>query len=165
MIYRIDGFQEGIAQNVKSQIATGLDAAIGISVARIGKCQILLLDGKLLPADIEAHNRQVVHRRVGGEQIALLLLVVLAAWDGIVDGLAKAVVDEGQSGAGIGYSSVSRSFNLLAANRCGSAVELPEALRAINWGVVWRLACQRRLVNIAESVEGCAMIGIILVLV
>lgn len=116
---------------------------------------------ELLPADREAHDGEFVDGGVGREEVPLLRGIVFAARDGVVDGFAGAVVDEGEGRAGVGDGFVAGSFDGLAGYDGGAAVEHPEALGFVDGGVVGRLAAEGRLIDVAEGVEGFALVGVV----
>ena len=161
--YGVNALQKHIPQNIKRHVAPGLDAAVRHAVAGVREPQVLLLHGELLPADGEAHDGELVDRGVGREDVSLLGGIVLAARDGGVDGLAGRVVDEGEGGARVGDGLVAGAGDRLAGHDGGGAVEHPEALRVVHGGVVWGLAAEGGLVDVAKGVEGFALVRVILV--
>ena len=70
--YGVDALQPGIAQDVKGQVSTGLDASVRHAVAGIGEAQVFFLHGELLSADGEAHDGEFVDGCVGWEEVSLL---------------------------------------------------------------------------------------------
>lgn len=162
--YSVDALQKDIAQDVKRHVPAGLDAAVRHAVARVGEAQVFLLHGELLAADGEAHDGELVDGGVGRVEVALLGVVVLAARDGGVDGLAQVVVDEGEGRAGVGDGLVAGAGDRLAGDGGGGAVEHPEALGAVHGRVVRGLAAQGGLVDVAEGVEGRALVRVVGVL-
>ena len=122
------------------------------------------MHGELLSADGEAHDGEFVDGGVGWEDISLLRRIVFAAWDGGVNGFAGAVVDEGESCAGVSDGFVAGSFDGLAGYDGRGAVEHPEALGFIDGGVVGGFAAEGLLINVAEGVEGFALVWVVDVL-
>ena len=116
---------------------------------------------ELLSADGEAHDGEFVDGGVGWEEVSLLRRIVFAPWDRVVDGFAGAVVDEGEGCAGVSDGFVARSFDGLAGYDGGGAVEHPEALGTIDGGVVGGFAAEGLLINVAEGVEGFALVWIV----
>lgn len=163
--YSIDCLQPGVAQDIESQIPPRLNSAISHIISCVGECQILLLHGELFASDIKGYDGQFINCGVGGEQISLLLIVVLGSWNGIVDGLAEFVIHQSESGACIGNGTVPASVNFLAIDGGRSALELPEALRIIDRGVVRGLPSQSFLVDVSKGVKGDSVIWVILVFV
>ena len=159
--YGVDALQEDVAQDVKRHVATGLDAAIGHPVAGVGEPQILLLHDELLAADREAHDGELVGGGVGREDVALLGGVVFAARDRVVDRFAGVVVDEGEGRSRVGDGLVAGPGDCLTGDDGGGAVEHPEALRVVDGRVVWGLAAEGGLVDVAEGVEGFAFVGVV----
>ena len=137
-----------------------MDPAITHPIARIRKRQILLLDRKLLPSHIKRHRRQLVRRRVRREDVTLLVSIILAARNGVVDGLARSIIDEREGGPGIRDGGVAASIDGLAVNDGGGAGEHPEALGVVDGGVVGFLATEGLLVDEAKGVERGAFVGI-----
>ena len=116
---------------------------------------------ELLPADGEAHDGEFVDGGVGGEEVSLLGGIVFAAGDGVVDGFAGAVVDEGEGRAGVGDGLVAGPLDGLAGDDGGGAVEHPEALGFVDGGVVGRFAAEGLLINVAEGVEVLALVRVV----
>lgn len=94
----------------------------------------------------------------------MLGVIVLAARDGVVDSLAHVVVDEGEGRARVGDGLVAGAGDRLAGDDGGGAVEHPEPLRLVHGRVVRGLAAQGGLVDVAEGVEGCALVRVVCVL-
>ena len=118
------------------------------------------MDRELLVADREADDGELGGGGAAGEDVALLRGIVFAAWDGVVDGLAGAVVDEAEGGSRVGDGGVVGTLNGFAGDDGGGAVEHPEAL-GIVYGCVGRcLAGKGFGVDVAEGVEGGAFVGI-----
>ena len=115
----------------------------------------------MLPADGEAHDGELGDRGVGRVDVSLLRGIVLAAGDGLVDGLAGLVVDEGEGGPRVGDGGVAGAGDRLAGHDGGGAVEHPEALGVVHGGVVRGLAAEGRLVDVAEGVEGFALVRVL----
>ena len=122
------------------------------------------MHGELLPADGEAHDGELVDGGVGRVEVALLGVIVLAAGDGVVDGLAQVVVDEGEGRARVGDGLVAGAGDRLAGDGGGGAVEHPEPLGLVHGRVVRGLAAQGGLVDVAEGVEGLAFVRVVGVL-
>lgn len=102
----VDAFEERVSQDVKVLLAPALHAAINHTVPGIRKTEILLHQREQLPADVKLHDGKLVRGHAAREDVALLGGVVLAAGNGIVDGLADLVGDEGKSGAGVSNGGV-----------------------------------------------------------
>ena len=115
----------------------------------------------MLSADGEAHDGEFVDGGVGWEEVSLLRRIVFAAWDGVVDGFAGAVVDEGEGCAGVSDGFVAGSLDGLAGYDGGGAVKHPEALGTIDGGVVGGFAAKGLLINVAEGVEGFALVWVV----
>ena len=162
---RINPLQPGIPQYIKVQAATALHPTIHEPIARIRERQILLVHGKLLVTDGEADNGKIRGGSVGREEVALLGFVIFATGNGGVDRLAQSVVNESEGGPGVRDGGVAGAGDRLASNNGRSALELPEALGAVDRGVVRSLVTESRLVDVAESVEALAFVGIVGVLV
>ena len=138
-----------------------MNAAIAHPVAGVRKCQIFLFDRELLPSDIERHRRQLIDRRVRGEDVALLGVVVCSAGDGVVNGLARGIIDEREGSPGIRDGGVAGTIDRGAVNGRGSARKHPEALRVVDGGVVRGLAAESLLVDVAKGVERRSLVGVL----
>ena len=166
--YSINGLQERVTQNIKSQITAALDASISHSVASVGKGQVLLLNGKLLVADGKRDDGKLIRGGAAREDIALLSAVIGRAWDGIVDGLAGRVGDESKRGSRVGNGSVTTLIDRLTVDSSRGAVELPEALRVVHRSVVWlgdTGSLEDILIDVAKGVKGLALVWVVGVLV
>lgn len=162
--YSVDALQKRVAQDVKRHVPAGLDAAIRHAVARVREAQVFLLQSELLAADGEAHDGELVDRGVGRVEVTLLGVVVFAARDGVVDGLAEVVVDEGERRARVRNGLVAGAGDVLASDDGRGALEHPEPLRVVHGRVVWSLAAQGRPVDVSEGVEGGALVRVVGVL-
>ena len=151
--YGVDALEEGVAQDIKSQVSPALDTAVSHSIARVRKGQIRLVDVELLVADCKAHDWQLVGRGVGREEVTLLLAIELATWDGVVDFFTYGVIHKRERGACIGDGGVARASDGLASDGRGGGCELPEPLRVIDRCIVRCLTTQGVLVDVAEGVE------------
>lgn len=110
----INALQERIAQDIKGIVTTRLDSTVPVPLRRDRKGQVLLLDRELLVAHGNTEVRQIIGFGGGGEQPALLLVVVLGTRNGLVQCLADLVGDEGESGAGVSNGGVVGEVDLLA---------------------------------------------------
>ena len=119
------------------------------------------MQGELPPANREAHDWELGDWGVCWVDVSLLGGIVFAAGDRLVYGFAGGVVDEGEGGAGIGDGFVAGTGDGLAGYNGGGAVEHPEALGTVHGRVVWGLAAQGFLVDVAEGVEGFTFVGVI----
>ena len=92
-----------------------------------------------------------------------MLAVVAGARDGVVDGLASCIVDEGEGGARIRNSRVPAPRDRLAVDASRRAVEHPEALGVVD-GSVGGLSdvggFENVRVDVAEGVEG-GVVGVV----
>ena len=159
--YGVDALQPGVAQDIKGHVSAGLDASVRHTVAGIREAQIFLLHRELLAADREAHDGEFVDGGVGWEDVSLLRRIVFAARNRGVDGFARAVVDKGEGCAGVGDGFVAGSFDGLAGYDGRGAVEHPEALGFINGGVEGGFAAEGLLIDVAEGVEGFALVWVV----
>lgn len=158
----IDPLEERVPQDIEAQVAAALDAAVDVARPRLGEAQVLLAHGELLAADGEGDGGQVRGGRVGRVDVALELAVVAGARDGVVDGGAGVVVDEGEGGARVGDGAVARALEGPAVDGGRGRVEHPEALAAVDRRVMDFLArgLDGRLVDEAEGVEGLVVGGV-----
>ena len=162
--YGVDALQEGVTQDIKGHVSAGLDAPVRHPVAGVGEAQIFLLYSELLLADREAHGWELVGGGVGWEDVALLLGVIFPAWDSVVDGFASGIVDESESRSRIGDGLVAVAGDGLAGHDGRGAIEHPETLGVVHGRVVWFVAAGDVFVNVAEGVEGCALVRVVGVL-
>lgn len=161
MTHGVDALQEHIAQYIKGHTSTGLNASVGHAIARISKTQILLLQGELVSTDRKAHDRELVDRGAGRVNVSLLCRIILAAWDRLVDSFAGLVVNKGQGCSGISNGGVAGTCDLLAGYDCRGAAEHPEALGVVHGRVVRGLTAEGGLIDVAEGVEGFALVWIL----
>ena len=161
--YSIDSLQERITQDIKGQVTARLDATVEEPRFGFDETEIFLLDGELFSADGQRDDRQFGFGGVGREDVALRVVVVGCAGDGVVDCLAGSVVDQGQGGAGIGHGGIAAAVDGFAVHRGGGRVELPEALRAVDGCVVDLLAAcgDGGLVDVPKGEEGFPLVGLV----
>ncbi len=159
--YGIYPLQESIPKDIKRHRPPRLNSPITHPIPRIRKRQILLLNRKLLTANIKRHSRQLVRRGIRRKDITLLVVVVRSAGNGIVDGLARRIVDKCECGSGISNGGVAGSIDVLAVDGGRGAGEHPEPLGIVDGGVVRCLTTESLLVDVAKGVEGSALIGVL----
>lgn len=158
--YRIDRLEECVAEDIKSHITTGLDATIPMRIIGRGKDEVFFLDDELLATDIDAEVWQVLGSHRVGDNIALVLAAVGRSLDGLVQGIADLVRDEGQSGTSVGDGKVVAQVDGLAVDGGRLGRELPEALGGVNVGPgdVLTRGLDEVLVDVAEGVKRLSII-------
>lgn len=160
MTYGVDALEEHITQDIKGHASARLDASIGHATAGIGKTEVLFLQGELLSTDRETHDGELVDSGVGRVNVSLLGGIVFAAWDRLVDGFAGGVVNQSKGCSGISDGGVAGTFDRLASYDGRGAIEHPKALGIVHGGVVWGLAAKGFFIDVAEGVEGFALVWI-----
>lgn len=161
MAYGVDALQEHITQDVKGHTSTRLNASVSHAIAGISKTEILFLKGKLLSTNGEAHDREIVDTGVGRVDVSLLRRIVFAAWDRLVDGFAGGVVNQSEGCSGISDGGVAGTWNCRTGYDCRGAIEHPKALGIVHGRVVRGLAGKGFFINVAEGVEGFALVWIV----
>ena len=163
----VDRLEEDITENVKGHVTTGLDAAVDHPVAGVGEAEIFLLDVEQRVANGEGDGGEVVGGSAGGEDVALLGLIVGRARDGLVDGFNGRVIHECKSCASIGNGGVARSGDGLAVDGSGGRIEHPETLAVVDRrvGDVLPRSGDDVLIDVSEGVEACTLVGVVCITV
>ena len=84
----VDAHQESIAEDIKGQATSAPDTTINHTISSVRESQVFFLNRELLVANREGDDYQLIRGGVGREDVALLIAIILGAWNCLVDGLA-----------------------------------------------------------------------------
>jgi hypothetical protein len=171
MTYRIHGLQDRISVDVHVHRTPTLDASIHHAVTCISKAKILFLERDHRISNGELHVWEIVCRRVGtpvgllttttghyysSTHVSLTILVILRAWNGVVDSFHKAIIDQTQCGTGVHDGGVSRAGYGLSVDAGGRGLNLPKSLAVVDISIVGlrgSSGCQSVLIDESKGVE------------
>jgi hypothetical protein len=88
--------------------------------------------------------------------VSLTILVILRAWNGVVDSFHKAIIDQTQCGTGVHDGGVSRAGYGLSVNAGGRGLNLPKSLAVVDISIVGlrgSSGCQSVLIDESKGVE------------
>lgn len=72
----------------------------------------------MLVANREGDDRKLIRGGVGREDVALLVVITLGAWDCVVDGLEGCIVNKSKRSTSVSNSCVARAIDGLSIDTC-----------------------------------------------
>lgn len=149
----VHALQEDITQDIEGVVATGLHTTVPVTLRGDSERKVLRLDRELVVANSHAEGWELINSHGRGEQVTLLLLVVLGSRNLLVQSLDNLIGHQGEGGASIGNGLVARLGDCLASNGGGGGVEHPEPLRVVDVGVLNGVAADQVGIDVSEGVE------------
>lgn len=77
------------------------------------------MNRELLVANCKGDDWKLIRGGVGREDVALLVAIILGAWDFVVDGLAGCVVNKSKRSTSVSNSCIARAINGLSIDTSG----------------------------------------------
>jgi hypothetical protein len=133
--YRVHGLQHSVTVDIHVHGPPTLNTSIHHAIPRICKTQVFFLEHHHCVSDGELDLGQVVSGGGGGEDVALVCVVVFRTRDGFVDGVDEGVVDEAECGTRVHDGSVVGTVDGLPVDGGGCGFDLPETLAVVDGGV------------------------------